>query len=232
MCWNICTASSWESPVSVGLWLSGWYVLESLRYWILSSRSDAPKERPRILKESYITLPIFSGIQSRSGISLLFLRGGGTLLRRGGDLGGGLGGLFWPVELELELEFGFEPELERLGGESGGKALSLPESWFLGLLLLLVQVAGRSGRSAFLSMRHQTKWFQYDSHMTSLIQFLRVPLSSMMTSWTWEKSNFKFFTSRSLLWKCGRPGSRRLSQQAVIIFWAGRCMCSSSEMSP
>ena len=50
---------------------------------------------------------MLSGSQSRSGIPLLSLLGGGTRLR-GGEGGGGLGGLFCSVEFELE----FELELE------------------------------------------------------------------------------------------------------------------------
>ena len=105
------------------------------------------------MKESYITLPTFSGIQSRSGISARFLRGGGTLLCLGGE-----GGPLSSDSLELELELELDLELFRaLGGGVEGKARSpVLESWFLGLLRLLVQVAGRSGSSASLSMRHLT----------------------------------------------------------------------------
>ena len=103
------------------------------------------------MKESYITLPTFSGIQSRSGISARFLRGGGTLLCLGGE-GGPLSSDSLELELELDLEL-----FRALGGGVEGKARSpVLESWFLGLLRLLVQVAGRSGSSASLSMRHLT----------------------------------------------------------------------------
>ena len=150
MCWNIRTASSVVRPVSSGLCLSGWYFLDRFRYATFTSVSLAPRESPRTLKESYITLPTFSGIQSRSGISARFLRGGGTRLCLGGDGGP----LLSSESVELELELELDPEA--LGGVEGKARSPLLESWFLGLLCLLVQVSGRSGSSASLSMRHLT----------------------------------------------------------------------------
>ena len=146
MCWNIRTASSVVRPVSSGLCLSGWYFLDRFRYATFTSVSLAPRESPRTLKESYITLPTFSGIQSRSGISARFLRGGGTRLCLGGDGG--------PLLSSQSVELELDPEA--LGGVEGKARSPLLESWSLALLRLLLQVSGRSGSSASLSMRHLT----------------------------------------------------------------------------